>query len=147
MSDTVQQANLITRAITLGDPDLATYRISRMSAAEVRAVCFELAKRAPNVGADESILIAAIEAAASTFSVSPGDVSGTTKRREVVDARHVVCYVGHLLGMTYTSIARFLGRDHTTVMYAVTRVGETRHLREIAVTLAGSLGWDREAAS
>ncbi|HKO27582.1 MAG TPA: helix-turn-helix domain-containing protein [Solirubrobacteraceae bacterium] len=90
-------------------------------------------------------IVGAVEHAARTFGVTVADIHSPSRRREKVDARAVACYAARLLGYSYVAIGRHVDRDHSTVMHAVSRVGETPRLRGIAERIAGPLGWDREA--
>ena len=58
------------------------------------------------------------------FRVSSGDLVGSSRKKEVVRARHVAMYLLHEeLGMKHTEIGRQLGgRDHSTVINAVGKV-------------------------
>lgn len=147
MTDIPELANLVVRALAAEDPDLASYRMSHLRTPALRQLCIELGRRVPApMTADEDTLESAARSAAAIFGVTQIDITSATRRRQVVDARHVVCYAGHLLGMPYAHIGKFLGRDHSTIMSAVSRVGSDRRLRGISSTIAANLGWDREAS-
>lgn len=89
-----------------------------------------------------------VRMAAGHFAVTVDDLRSPRQDREVLVARQVACYAGHLLGLSYTHIGRAVGRrHHTTVMNAVTRVGEAPRLRGAAETIAERLGWDRGAVA
>lgn len=146
-AESVERADLIVRALAAEDADLATYRLLQLRAPDLRVLCMELARRVPPpVTGEGSVLDAATKAAAASFGVEPEEIMSPTRRRQVVEARHVVCYTGHLLGMPLAHIGRHIERDHTSVMNAVSKVGSDRRLRNIAASIAGQLGWDREAS-
>jgi hypothetical protein len=65
--------------------------------------------------------------------------------RIITDARAIAMYACHRAGLTYSAIGRAFGRDHTTAMYAVTRVGETARLRGIANQVLEQVGITRPA--
>ena len=54
-------------------------------------------------------------------------------------------YTAHRAGLTYSSIGRAFGRDHTTAIYAATRVGETPRLRALADQVCDQAGITRPA--
>lgn len=87
-----------------------------------------------------------VRAAALAFHVSPEQITSDERRRDITDARQVVCYAARLLGFSQPRIGKHIGRDHSTVFNACSRVGEDRHLREVAMRIAEALGWDRNAA-
>jgi chromosomal replication initiator protein len=66
-----------------------------------------------------------LEATASAFGFSVEDLCGTSRRRPLVNARQMGMYVfRELTDFSYPAIAReFGGRDHTTVIHAVEKVG------------------------
>ncbi len=59
------------------------------------------------------------------FSLSIEEITGGSRRRPLVTARQVAMYVmRELTDLSYPAIAReFGGRDHTTVIYAVEKIG------------------------
>lgn len=83
---------------------------------------------------------------APDFGTTTNQILSGNQAREATDARQALCYAAHLLGHSYSSIGRAIERDHSTVMHACTRVGETPRLRAIATRTAEALGWDRNAA-
>lgn len=95
----------------------------------------------------------AIHACAARFDVTAADIVSPTRTQAAVEARQVVCYIAHrLFGVSSVQVGRAINRDHTTVLFAVGRVGESARLRKIASDLARSIGWQRppdddEAAS
>jgi chromosomal replication initiator protein len=66
-----------------------------------------------------------LEATASTFGFTVEDLCGASRRRPLVIARQIGMYVfRELTDFSYPAIAReFGGRDHTTVMHAVEKIG------------------------
>jgi chromosomal replication initiator protein len=67
---------------------------------------------------------AIIERAAAGLGVTPDDVLGRSRRQEVAYARHLAMYlIRRRLDWSLPRIGRFLGRDHTTVLYALRQVG------------------------
>lgn len=71
-------------------------------------------------------------AAASATHVRPSDIDAHDRHQSVALGRHVAMWLcRELLGLSYPEIGRYFGgRDHTTVMAAVKRIGnlpETEH--------------------
>ena len=66
-----------------------------------------------------------LDATASTFGFTVEDLCGASRRRPLVIARQIGMYVfRELTDFSYPAIAReFGGRDHTTVMHAVEKIG------------------------
>lgn len=55
---------------------------------------------------------------AKKHSITIEDLQGSCRRKELVAARKEFCRICALsIGKSYTTIARFLKRDHTTVMH------------------------------
>ena len=139
-------ADRIIAALGDDDPDLAHYRLANLTDEQLRKVCIELAYRAPNAFAVDTFG-PILQAAASAFGVTVTDLTSDTRRHEPTAARHVACYAAHLLGLSYSHIGRRIGRDHSSVMNAVVRVGEKPHLRAVATRIAQAQGWTREVES
>lgn len=138
----------IIRAMTSEDgEDLARYYLTQMSTKELHDLAIDLSQRVPALfSRDNEVLADIVTTAASMFGVDVKSICSGVRRREVVEARQVSCYAGHLHSLTYSHMGRRIGRDHTTVMAAVVRVRNTPRLRHIAEQIAGSFGWDREAS-
>lgn len=54
-----------------------------------------------------------------TFGVSEEALTARIRHKNVAQARHVFCGVLRKAECSYPAIARFLGRDHTTIMHSV----------------------------
>jgi len=67
-----------------------------------------------------------ITTAASMFAFSVDDLCGPTRKRPLVEARQIAMYVmRELTELSYPSIGEeFGGRDHTTVLHAVNKIGK-----------------------
>ena len=74
---------------------------------------------------------AIIDATASMFDFSVEELTGQSRRRPLVTARQVAMYVfRELTDFSYPMIGReFGGRDHTTVIHAVEKIGGQMHER------------------
>jgi chromosomal replication initiation ATPase DnaA len=63
------------------------------------------------------------------FSITKDDLFSKTKRRDVVDARHLLFYLCHKRPMPIRYIQNFMGNNgyevgHSTIIYGVEQVGE-----------------------
>lgn len=64
-----------------------------------------------------------ISATAIAYGVFSKDIPAWSRRRQVVAARQISCYLLHeLAGLSYPRIGRLVDRDHTTVMHSCRRV-------------------------
>lgn len=81
------------------------------------------ARKARAVGADPARLAqAAIEAAARAAGVTSSDLVGRSHAQRFVRPRHRAMWALRKTGMSWKSIGRFFGRDHTSVLAAVDRM-------------------------
>jgi 1,6-anhydro-N-acetylmuramate kinase len=78
--------------------------------------------------------------AAATFNTTIAAIRSKSRRRDHIDARHTAAYAARLCGLSFETIGAAIGCHHTTVMHAVTRVGEDRRLHNVAVTIAEQVG-------
>lgn len=63
---------------------------------------------------------------AKLYNVSVQDITGTSRKKEIVNARHLIMYIlKQIFNMSYKEIGLLLGgRDHTTVMNGVEKTKE-----------------------
>lgn len=118
--------------------------LTTLSTTELHALAIVLAAQVAPETTEAEKMRRAVRLAAGAFGTTTTIVLGTSRVREAIDARAVAAYVGHLLGLSYSRIGREIGRDHSTVMHACGRVGETPRLRGVSHRIAEQLGWDRE---
>lgn len=97
----------------------------------------------PNVMHTDAPIVPIVRAAGIRFLIPEAQIRSAARSRTVVDARSVACYAARLAGMTLTDIGTYVRRDHSTVLYACTRVGESAHLRRTANAILLDLGYDR----
>lgn len=84
---------------------------------------------------------AAVTRAAAVFGVSEGAILSDSRDSQAVAARHAVAWVlRNESGLSLIAIGRILGRDHSTVMYAI-RAAEQRAIASVydALQLAALL--------
>jgi hypothetical protein len=81
-----------------------------------------------------------LEETARRFRITVEQIRSTDRRREVVDARAVAMAAMRYAGLSSPYIGKVMDRDHSTVLHAAGRVGETARLRRIAVDIAALTG-------
>lgn len=77
---------------------------------------------------------------ADRFRVPVHRILSADRHRDVLDARAVAMAAMRYAGLSSPYIGRVMDRDHSTVLHAASRVGETARLRRIAVDLAALTG-------
>lgn len=111
-------------------------RIDAEIKAEMRTV-----RRLEELSADAGIATTQSEvqrimrAVADAHSVEVSDMVGPSRERNVTQARMIAAWLLRDEGLPLTQVGRLLCRDHTTVMYAVNKVGKSPALRAIATTI------------
>jgi hypothetical protein len=88
-------------------------------------------------------IVLASQHAAALFNLSMREMrGGESRRRDVLDARAVAIYAAKLCDpdTTWTSLGRYVGRDHSTIIHAHARVGADARLRRIANGIADHVG-------
>ena len=66
-----------------------------------------------------------LQEVAAFYSVPAERIRGNAKTRDVVAPRQAAIYlIRELTGMSLPEIGRFMGRDHTTALYAINKVEE-----------------------
>ena len=64
-----------------------------------------------------------VENCAKYYNIKPEDITGTRKTKEIAKPRQVAMYLmREILGLSQLKIAKFFGKDHTTVLYAINKV-------------------------
>jgi hypothetical protein len=89
-----------------------------------------------------------IQMAADAFGVTPRDLRSDRRDRRVVVARHAAMWLARLMtGHSLPAIGRAFGdRDHTTVLYAVSRMAEDAAVADRVLVLQAALAAPDEAA-
>lgn len=66
-----------------------------------------------------------LKAVADFYSVSPEDLTGRVRKKEVVEPRQIAMYlIRDVLEMSYPHIGEKMGRDHTTAIHAVEKISQ-----------------------
>lgn len=94
---------------------------------------------------DEATGLRIIDATAAATGIGSHLILSDRRDRIITDARAIAMYACHHAGLTYSAIGRLFGRDHTTAMYAVTRIGENQRLRALANQVITHAGITRPA--
>lgn len=62
-----------------------------------------------------------LEAVCSATDIIPHDILADNRQRHISTARHLFCFVAYThYGYTLMAIARFLSKDHSTVIHSIT---------------------------
>lgn len=85
---------------------------------------------------DSEIADRIMHGAATAFGTTVEALQGHNRERHVLDARAVGMAACRLAGLTSPYIGRRFNKDHSTVLYAASKVGEHDRLRRIARRLA-----------
>lgn len=125
-------------------------RLLALSSLQAKPVTVELAEQALSdlVASKEPVdQDSIISAAASHFGVSPSDIKGTRRTKQLALARQVAMYLmRRMLDLSLKEIGYcFGGKDHTTVMHAVEKVelllardaGFAARLKKLASGISG----------
>jgi hypothetical protein len=134
----------LTNAVYERDTDAIQRLLTPLRVDDLYALAVVLADRLPPTITDADRIRDAAEILGQRFGTERHGILSSSRRREDLDARACLMYVGHLLGMSYSAVGRQVSRDHSTVMHAIGRVGENPRLRAVAEQVAARLGWDRE---
>ena len=77
-------------------------------------------------GKEEITPQAILNAVTGYYHIAQGDITGKSKKKEIVIPRQICCYLMcELLSLPLISIGKELGgRDHTTILYSRDKVDE-----------------------
>lgn len=89
---------------------------------------------------DESTAGLILNETADRFRVPVHRILSADRHRDVLDARAVAMAAMRYAGLSSPYIGKVMDRDHSTVLHAAGRVGETARLRRIAVDIAALTG-------
>lgn len=68
------------------------------------------------------------------FDVHPGLILGRSRMQRIADARqHSMFLARELTRYSYHQLGRFFDRDHTTVLYAVTKINAAKAQKSISL--------------
>lgn len=140
-------ANGLIAAVAVRDSVSVAECLNQLDRHDLEGLAILLASRLEPIETNAEKATEAARRAAEVFGTTVGAVLSRSGCREDVDARTAAMYACRLLGMAYSETGRYFDRDHSTVMYACSRAGETPRLRKAAQRIAAELGWDREDAA
>lgn len=101
-----------------------------------------LAKLARVPPSPDAVVDHCLVSAAVAFGVTSDAILSADRHRPVLDARAVAMAACRLAGLSSTFIGHRFSRDHSTVLHAASRVGESPRLRRITNRIASPLGID-----
>ncbi|RJL18647.1 helix-turn-helix domain-containing protein [Paracoccus siganidrum] len=82
---------------------------------------------AQEIHAPRATVKAIVQELAAATGVTADQITGKSRKAEIVRVRQIVCFIARQKGMTYQQIGRVLNRDHTTIVAAVKREAARRH--------------------
>lgn len=135
-------------AVTDHDDQAVAAVLHRLDRQQLYALAVVLAAHVPDTAplgdprrtlTPERIAHLTLAETARRYGTTIGDICSPSRVREVTEARAVAIAVMRNAGLTSVLIGRLVGRDHSTVLYAATRVGENAKLRRIALAIAHHL--------
>ncbi|MEP9385528.1 helix-turn-helix domain-containing protein [Nocardioides cheoyonin] len=145
---TAKQAAAFAALVAEENQSAISYTLEQMSADQLRALAVALATQvnaaetAAGEVADvgpEGVCSIAVAAAAQAFGTTRDAVIGADRHRAVTDARAVAMTAARRGGLTTTAIASFFGKDHTTVMYNLTKVANNPRLEAVCTRIVDQL--------
>ncbi len=78
-------------------------------------------------------------------SISEKEIVGTSRKKELVEARQIAAYLGReILGSSLSNIGIYLGgRDHTTILHACknieTKIGSEKRIKKLVNSIRTEL--------
>jgi chromosomal replication initiation ATPase DnaA len=154
MESVLPSAVALSIAVADFDGDAVSRILADLGLSELQALSILLAAHVnldrpltidlPDPVTPDRVVTRAVNLAAEMFCVSPGDLTGDARQRPALDGRAVAMAALRLCGMSSPSVGQAFGRDHSTVLYAQSRVGENSRLRALSQRIAMQCGWDRE---
>lgn len=147
--DAIPTAAALIVAVDAGDPTEVADILTALDTDDLYALAVVLAahidpdRPLAMHGTQVSPIAACSRSAAAAFGIPMTAMRGDCPRtRDVLDARAVAIYAAKVCdpAAAWTAIGRYVGRDHSTVIHAHTRVGENDRLRRIAVRIADQVG-------
>lgn len=76
-----------------------------------------------NTSMDKLRIMMAVELASDATGVPKADIMGQSRVAHIARARHLAYAKAREYGVSFAAIGRGFGRDHTTVMHGVRKVG------------------------
>lgn len=145
---TAKQAAAFAALVAEDNQSAIGYTLEQMTADQLRSLAIALATQVnaaenasgevADVGPDGLCSIA-VASAAQAFGTTRDAVLGADRHRAVTDARAVAMTAARRGGLTLPAIAGFFGKDHTTVMYNLTKVANNPRLEAVCNRIVDQL--------
>jgi len=144
----VRQAAAFAALVAEDNQAAISYTLEQMSADQLRLLALALAGQVnaaetangevADVGPDGLCAIA-VASAAQAFGTTRDAVLSTDRHRAVTDARAVAMTAARRGGLTLPAIGAFFQKDHTTVMYSLTKVANNPRLEAVCNRIVDQL--------
>jgi len=145
---TARQAAAFAALVAEDNQAAISYTLEQMSAEQLRSLAITLATQVnaaetasgevADVGPDGLCAIA-VASAAQSFGTTRDAVLSADRHRAVTDARAVAMTAARRGGLTLPAIASYFGKDHTTVMYSLTKVANNPRLEAVCNRIVDQL--------
>ena len=145
---TAKQAAAFAALVADANQTAINYTLDQMNAEQLRSLAIALATQVnaaenangevADVGPD-GICAIAIATAAQSFGTTRDAVLSADRHRAVTDARAVAMTAARRGGLTLPAIASYFGKDHTSVMYAQTKVANNPRLNAVCTRIVDQL--------
>lgn len=144
----VRQAAAFAALVAEDNQAAISYTLEQMSADQLRSLALALATQVnaaetasgevADVGPDGLCAIA-VASAAQAFGTTRDAVLSADRHRAVTDARAVAMTAARRGGLTLPAIGAYFGKDHTTVMYSLTKVANNPRLEAVCNRIVDQL--------
>jgi hypothetical protein len=145
---TARQAAAFAALVAEDNQAAITYTLDQMNADQLRSLALALASQVnaaetargevADVGPDGLCAIA-VASAAQAFGTTRDAVLSADRHRAVTDARAVAMTAARRGGLTLPAIGAYFGKDHTTVMYSLTKVANNPRLEGVCNRIVDQL--------
>lgn len=141
---TEQQVTQFAASVAAHDHEAVSHTLDQMNAGQLRSLALALAHQVnateiaegdvPDVG-PEAICAIAVSEAATAFGTTRDAMLSADRHRNVTDARAVAMTAARRTGLTLPAIGSYFNKDHTSVMYAQTKVAHSPRLNAACVRI------------
>lgn len=145
---TAKQAAAFAALVAHANQSAVERTLDEMNAEQLRTLAIALARQVnatenangevSDVGPD-GVCAIAIATAAQSFGTTRDAVLSADRHRVVTNARAVAMTAARRGGLTLPAIASYFGKDHTSVMYAQTKVANNPRLNAVCARIVDQL--------
>ena len=144
----VRQAAAFATLVAEDNLAAVSYTLEQMNADQLRSLALALAIQVNAVEAaagevadvgPDALCAIAVASAAQAFGTTRDAVLSTDRHRAVTDARAVAMTAARRGGLTLPAIGAYFGKDHTTVMYSLTKVANNPRLETVCNRIVDQL--------